>query len=145
MLKLTKEQIYDLAQELDIGNRCFIHKKTGEFMFLPDFEESGYDGEEFFEEEIEKLENNFTDYIEIDRPRSHDSFQFMADFTEQLQDRNPLKNRLINALNKRKPFREFKFLIDNSGAYRQAWFDFKNAQLCQWVMDKFEEKTRLMS
>ena len=143
MLKLTKEQVYDLAQELDIGKRCFIHKKTGKFIFLPDFEGSGYDGEEFFEEEMEELENNFTDYIEIDRPRSHDSFQIMADFTEQLQDRNPLKNKLIDALNKRKPFREFMFLIDNSGPYRKAWFAFKNAQLNQWVMDKLEEKTRI--
>ncbi len=63
----------------------------------------------------------------------------MADFAEQLDDSNKLKTKLINALNKRKPFREFKFVIDNSGEYRQKWFDFKNEQLQQWVKDKFEE------
>jgi len=46
---------------------------------------------------------------------------------------------LINALNRKKPFREFKFEIDNSNMYRQQWFDFKNAQLKEWVVKKFNE------
>lgn len=44
-------------------------------------------------------------------------------------------------MNKRRPFREFKFVIDNSGIYREQWFDFKNAQLKQWVYHKFNEAT----
>jgi hypothetical protein len=55
----------------------------------------------------------------------------MGDFTETLNDSNPLKDKLFEALNRRKPFREFKFVIDNSGKYRQVLFDFKN----QWLKD----------
>ena len=49
--------------------------------------------------------------------------------------------KLIKALNQKKPFIKFKFTIDNSGVYRQQWFDFKNTQLKQWVSDKFYEAT----
>jgi hypothetical protein len=44
-----------------------------------------------------------------------------------------LQEKLFNALNRKHPFREFKFVIDNSGEYRNAWFDFKNKQYFEWV------------
>jgi hypothetical protein len=67
----------------------------------------------------------------------------MEQFTETLPDSNSLKNRLINALNKRKPFREFKFVIDNSGDYREQWFDFKKQKLEEWVREKIDRLNRL--
>ena len=42
-------------------------------------------------------------------------------------------------LSKKKPFREFKFVIDNSGAYRQEWFDFKNRKLEEFVRNRLNE------
>jgi hypothetical protein len=45
----------------------------------------------------------------------------------------------MNALEGKKPFSNFKFLIDHSGIYRQQWFDYKNDQLKKWVIDKFKE------
>ena len=49
----------------------------------------------------------------------------MLDFAESVDNVN-LQERLINSLNKSKPFRNFKWQIDNSGNYLQKWFDFKN-------------------
>jgi len=49
----------------------------------------------------------------------------MADFAEIVDD-SILQNKLINALNRPKPFQNFKWQIDNSGEFRQRWFDFKN-------------------
>ncbi len=77
---------------------------------------------EVWSEEMEKLDNNFDGYKEIDGLKSHDSFEIMADFVETLPDSNKLKNKLIAPLNRERPFREFKFVIDNSGEYRQKWF-----------------------
>ena len=65
----------------------------------------------------------------------------MVKFVEQLDEKNKLKDELIKALNRKKPFREFKFVIDNSGIYRQQWFDFKHEQLIQWVVDNFNRVT----
>ena len=36
MIKLTEEQISDIAQDLEAGLKCFIHKVTGEVKTLPD-------------------------------------------------------------------------------------------------------------
>jgi hypothetical protein len=141
MPTLTEQQIKEIAEQLDCGLRSFWHKPTGELLFVPDLNNNPFADAEFFEEDLEKLDNNFKDYIEIEKPNSSDSFEIMANFTEQLNDNEKLKNELIKALNKKKPFREFKFVIDNSGAYRQQWFDFKNAKLKQWVKDKFNEAT----
>ena len=49
----------------------------------------------------------------------------MNEFAEQVADQN-LQSKLLNALSKNKPFKEFKFLIDNDPDYRQQWFDFKS-------------------
>ena len=61
----------------------------------------------------------------------------MADFAENV-DSIKLRESLINALNKKHPFQNFKWIIDNSGPYRQKWFDFKNQRLIEWVKDQLE-------
>ncbi len=141
MQTLTEEQINEIAEQLDCGFRGFWNKLTGELVFVPDLSNNPEFDNEFFEEELEELDNNFDDYVEIENPSSSDSFEIMANFAEQLKGNDKLKNQLIKALNNKKPFQGFKFLIDNSGLYRQQWFDFKQAQLRQWVSDKFDNAT----
>lgn len=137
--QLTPIQIKEIAEELDMGNRCYFHRTTLKLLFIPDFDNNSYAEREFFEEELDELENNFDEYMEIAKPNSNDSFEIMLNFVESLDYKNNLKQQLANALQKSKPFRHFKFLIDNSGPCRQQWFDFKSQQLQQWVLDKFNE------
>lgn len=137
--QLTPIQIKEIAEELDIGNRCYFHRTTYKLLFIPDFDNNFYAEREFFEEELDELENNFDEYLEIEKPNSNNSFEIMLNFVESLEDKNNLKQQLANVLQKSKPFRQFKFLIDNSGPYRQQWFDFKSQQLQLWVIDKFNE------
>ena len=141
MPTLTEQQIKEIAEQLDCGFCCFWHKTTGELIFVPDFNNNPYADAEVYKDDLEKLDNNVGEYIEVERPNSRDSFEIMAKFIKQLNDNHKIKTDLIIALNKKKPFREFKFMIDNSGVYKQQWFDFKNAQLKQWVIDKFNEAT----
>ena len=141
MPTLTEEQIKEIADQLDCGFCSFWHRQTGKLIFFPDFDNNPFAESEFYEEELEEINNNFSDYVEIEKPQSSDSFRIMVKFAEQLDDKNELKYELIKALNRKKPFREFKFIIDNSGIYRQQWFDFKNEQLIQWVVDKFNSVT----
>jgi len=141
MLTVTEQQIKEIAEQLDCGFRSFWHKPTGELLYIPDFNNDPFSVTEFYKDDLEKLDNNFSDYIEIEKPTSTNNFEIMANFTEQLNDNKALKSELINALNKKKPFREFKFVIDNAGVYRQQWFDFKHLQLKQWVSIKFSEAT----
>jgi len=57
----------------------------------------------------------------------------MEYFIDEIDDNN-LQNRLINALNRRKPFANFKYIVETS-KYRQQWFDFRQKQWEYYVWD----------
>lgn len=137
MIKLTEEQIREIADNLDCGLRSYYNKKTGEIKSVinPDSWE-GADMEPW-ENELEEIDENWDDYIEFDNLESHESFEIMEDFAESIDDAR-LQEKLFHALNKSKPFRNFKWEIDNSGEYRQIWFDFKKARYIQMVKDQIE-------
>ena len=139
METLNDQQVKEIAEQLDTGWRCFFNTKTQEIVAVPDFIENPDYDREYFEEDLEKLETNADQYIEIEKPSSRDSFNIMLGFTDQLTGNEELKEMLFKALDRKKPFSNFKFLIDNSGIYRQKWFDYKNDQLKKWVIDKFKE------
>jgi hypothetical protein len=136
MIKLTKEQIKEIADNLDSGMKCYYNKETGIIKITPDFD-SGYADEELWEDDLKELDENWDKYVEISKMESHESFEIMADFAESI-DSKELRDNLINALNKKHPFRNFKWVVDNSGPYRQKWFDFKNQRLIEWVKDQSE-------
>jgi hypothetical protein len=139
MIQLTNEQINEVADNLDCGFRCFINIKTGEVKEAPDNFIVGDLGP--WEEDLEDLEKNWEDYLEIDGMSSDDSFKVMADFTEEVD--NPfIRERLINALNRSKPFRNFKRVIDDSGKYRERWFGFKHQRYVEWVKNQIDAYNR---
>ena len=107
----STENIKKIAKQLDCGSRAFIDNTTGQLLFVPG-------------------QNNFTDFYKIDKWTSSEAFEIMSGFADQVSD-NKLQSRLFDALRKKKTFREFKFVIDNSGDFRQQWFDFKN----KWQQD----------
>src|SRR6056297_1070258 len=89
------------------------------------------------EKQIQEIDENWDDYFEFEGFESHESFKIMEDFAEIVED-TKLRNNLINALNRPKPFRNFKWQIDNSGDYRQQWFDFKKMQYIQWIKEQID-------
>ncbi len=142
-MQITEEKIREIAENLDVGLRCFYHLKTGEIETTPDFDRNDwfdYDTE-LWQEILDKLDENRGDYFEFEKMTSHESFEVMADFAETV-DNKKLQDRLYRALNKSKPFRNFKWEIDNSGEYRQKWFDFKNQRLIEFVKNQIEQHNR---
>lgn len=69
---------------------------------------------------------------------SGDSFTMMSDFIATVED-NSLRYKLEQALQKPKPFRNFKFVIDNSRDYRKRWFEFKDRRMFEWVKRQISE------
>jgi hypothetical protein len=138
-MKLTEKQIEEIADNLDCGMRCFYNLKTGEIKTILNFDSWIGADEEPWEEESKEIDVNWADYFEFEGFDSHDSFRIMADFAENVDDIR-LQDKLINALNKSKPFQNFKWQIDNSGEYRQQWFDFKKMRYIQWVQEQIELK-----
>lgn len=135
-MKLTEKKIEEIAENLECGMRCFYNLRNGEIRTLLNFESWIGADEEPWQEESREIEENRTDYYEFEGMDSHDSFRIMADFAESVDDTG-LRKKLIQALNRRKPFQNFKSQIDYSEEYRQQWFDFKKMRYIQWVEEQF--------
>ncbi len=130
-MKLSKQQIIKIADELDCGMKCYFNIKTGKIMSLIDSDDWFDDEENPWSEDLQEIEKNKKDYFEFEKMASRESFIVMADFTETIDDL-AFQEKLIQSLNKSKPFRNFKWLIDNSN-YRQEWFDFKKSRYIEFV------------
>lgn len=137
MISLSHKQIKQIADDLNCGFRCFVHKTTGEIISFPDeLQFHGMDDEGFAEEK-NKVEENWTDYFEIKPMESRDSFAVMEDFSATVDDEK-LRQRLHYALSRPKPFQNFKYEIDYSGEYREKWFAFKAQKMQEWVMKQLK-------
>ena len=128
---MTDEQINELADNLDCGLKCFVHREKKTIVTTPDTNDPESDSE-LSDNTNKEIENNFDSYVEIEKMDSNESFRLMQNFIGAV-DNERLRDKLDQALNRPKPFRNFKFEVDNSGPYRQKWFDFKKQQLIEWV------------
>jgi len=137
MIKLTKDQIKEIAEQLDCEMNCYIDKETGIIKSVPDFDSWQTGDTELWEDILNELEENWGKYVEIERMESHESFELMVEFAENVDSRE-LHDTLISVLNRKHPFSNFKWIIDNSGPYRQKWFDFKNQSFIEWVIAQLD-------
>ena len=144
MIKLTKEQINEIYQDLDCGFECFYNIETGEIKSIPDFDSNSFTEEEMWEEEIEEIDSNPDKYIEFEKMSSRDSFRMMEDFADEVEDET-IQKLLLDGLSRSKPFHNFKFVIDNSGEYRDKWFAFKEKRICEWIEEQVEDYNRVDS
>jgi hypothetical protein len=138
MKKLTDKQINAISQELQCGFICNIHKETMENVLLPDFNMRDYAEEGDWEEAIQEVEGNPESYISIEPMDSRESFGVMEDFALYEVPEGKLKERLIRALERKGPFQNFKWEIDNSGEYRQKWFDYRDQRYNEFVRQQLE-------
>lgn len=126
-----KKLIFKIADELLAGFVCFLNPDTLEIESMPEI--FLQDPEEFelitggSADDFGGNHKSWSKCIEIEPMHSHESYKVMENFTDQLED-TTFQQKLFNALNRRKPFANFKFLVENSD-YRQQWFDFR---LKQW-------------
>jgi hypothetical protein len=137
MLKPSKEQIKEMGEDLDCGFICYFNIKNGSILNIPDFDNWGGENRGTWHKEIKEVNANREDYMEIEGFDSHKSFRIMENFAISV-DNADLQDALIRALNKSKPFRNFKWVIDGSGEYRQQWFDYKKAQYIEWIEGQIE-------
>ena len=61
----------------------------------------------------------------------------MEHFVDKVIPNGSFQNKLINTLNRRKPFANFRYIIDDS-EYLQGWYDFKQNYLEEHVYEIFQ-------
>lgn len=129
-----------IAEELDMGMVCFLNPDTLEMESVPGPSYGSYengDFEEYYREAYGKADC-WKDCVRIDPPETWESFEIMDGFIREcVPDNAPVGEQLWHAIAGRKPFRNFKRIIDGS-VYRQDWFDFKQSRLERMVADVLE-------
>ena len=133
MIKITNKDINEIAQFLEMGQVVFINKTTGEISELANRNDPYYEGE-FWDQEYEEIDENYDNYIRLEQMESHDEFRIMENFVDTVRSKE-LQNRLVQALNGRKSFRNFKHQIDHSDE-RQNWFTFKTNTYMNFVRNQ---------
>ena len=131
-MRLTQNQITDMAQDLEAGMKIFINRKDLEIRTILDWDEM-YGDTEIWDDEMDKIEHEWTDYVVIEKLESRDAFKIMARFIGEIDDR-PLAEALSNVLERKSPFANFKAIVERSD-YREKWFEFKNQSYANYVRD----------
>jgi hypothetical protein len=135
-MKLNAENIKTIAEDLQTGMNIYINRETLEIRNVINLDDL-YGDTEFWEEELEKIEKEWTDYIVIEKLESREAFRIMELFAEEAQDER-FRSDLIKILQRRSPFANFKAEVESS-EYRQQWFDFKTRQYIHYVKEQLEE------
>ncbi len=134
-----REAIKEIAEFIDAGMVCFFNPATMEFeQEVPDLEG---DPELFEDTTGEKWEDcykheNWEHCLRFEQPASRQSFKIMERFAGTVHDAQ-LQQQLYNALDRRRPFANFKDIIDGSD-YREKWFAFKQSQMEEIVWDEMQ-------
>ncbi len=135
-----RELVRKAAQSIDCGMVCFINPDTLEMEDVPanmindPYEYRMLTGTD--EDDLNLEHNNWDNCITVDPPESRESFRIMKKFANQLENKK-LQKQLVNALEKRSPFANFKNVIDEP-EYREQWFAFKQKQLEEYVWQNIE-------
>jgi hypothetical protein len=138
---LTEKQIKEIADQMSSEFLAFYHKTTGELIFVPNLDEYDRVFETDWDADFEKLREDGVDYHEIKAMRSSDAYKVMEDFAAQVRDQF-LKNKLIYALENKRPFHWFKSIIDNSSE-RENWFKYRDDCNMEWIKEQLEINSRM--
>jgi hypothetical protein len=132
-----RELVRRIAENIDCGLVCFVNPDTFEMedvpgMMVNDPHEyrmlTGMSGKD-----LNLHHKKWEKCITVEPPESSESFGIMESFIDEVDDNN-LTKRLINALSNRKPFANFKGLVESSN-YRAQWFAFKQRKLEEYVWE----------
>lgn len=131
------EDIAQAFEEADANWSAYINKKSGEILFVPLQEELM---EEFDEEEKElfKIIDDLEDFVCLPNQRELREYDIMEQYTEDTYNVG-MKKRLEFALNRSKPFRNFRAqlrLLNLEEDYNHYRYMIFCAKARRWCMEK---------
>lgn len=133
MKEIPLSVIKEIAELIDCGLVCYLNPDTFEIEDIPGDSFVNYHTD--IEEEIFSRIDKWEKFIKIIPPESWETYNIMEEFTVTLPNTSIIKQKLINALNRKRPFSHFKEIIETS-EYSSLWFEFKNKQLIEFVKDQ---------
>jgi hypothetical protein len=120
-----------IAECLEMGHIVFVDPETLEIDSVPKDYDLLITGIEYDYDKV-------ADWIEIEPLESHESYEIMESFVENLPA-DKEKERLTNAITGHKPFANFNCLIHNSEE-RENWFQYRTFLYEKYVIDNYLTK-----
>lgn len=137
-MQVEESILKEISEELLCGSKVFLHRETGDIITIRDVD-LFLDETDPWEDDRRKVDVERDKYLEFNPMESRESYQIMQDFIDQLDD-GRLADRLFNAIQKKRPFANFKAEIDHSGPYREMWFHFRDQCYLEWTREQWEEQ-----
>lgn len=137
-----KNAVSSIAENLLAGFISYFNPDTGEVEEIP--EKFDIDPEDFeimtgdSPDDYELKHFSWENCIRFEPLHSSDSYRIMERFLDEVEDKS-LRDKLDYALSNRKPFANFKHIVESS-AYRQQWFDFRQKEWEYYVWDEMKYK-----
>jgi len=104
---ISTDKLKEIAEQLEGGMKCWYHIPAKEVLWAPDRLRNWDIDEEIWEDVFNEIDEKIHECISFEGPDSNEEFQIMADFANEVDDPK-VRDRLIYALNQRKPFIHFK-------------------------------------
>lgn len=123
-----------IAEMINCGMVCYLNPETLDLAEIPHgVMEGTSDAEDsLFRNDLKMTWGKWSNVIVIEPLQSFDSFRIMESFADEVIVDPSFKSALFSSLRQGKPFRHFKYLIDDSPD-RQQWFDYKQSMLETYV------------
>jgi hypothetical protein len=132
-MQITAKQLADMAQEIEIGMKVYINRNTYEIRSVMDWEDSNGDTEEW-ENEEEKILEEWEDFAVVTKMESWEAFRVMEDFMVEVQDER-MKKDLIRILEKKRPFANFKAVVESS-VLHENWFAYRANAMLEYIKEQ---------
>jgi hypothetical protein len=122
-MEVSDQTLKAIAEELSLGMKCFLNKETLEVISFPDEEKYGDFDIADWKEDIDKVKNDPTDFIEIEPRNSTEAFRAMEWFIDDVQD-DGAKLKLTRAIAGKKPFAGFERQLQEFPGLMDEWIAF---------------------
>lgn len=129
-----KEIVNHVEESMDFED-VFLHRISGRYITVYN---DRFEFSDDIENEIniEKIEDD-SNYIRLPNQTDFNEYLIMQQFAYSLTNENNTKT-LINALNQRHPYRQFKNAINNLGIY-EKYYSFKREEIEKYVKEWVEK------
>lgn len=124
---IDQEMLETAMEDSDLANSYFLNLVTGEVVFFSEY--AGLSDED--ERLLEAIDGS-NDYVAIERIPSHEAYQWMVDFVDELvaPADEQAAQQLFIALHGKGAFRRFKETLHRvDEQWLQAWYQWKHQRL----------------
>ncbi len=132
MAILTKDELKEIYQNLELGLVCYYNPEVKEIKTLPNSIDP-YVDKKILEDQIKAVESDIDQFWILERMPLSEAFNVMKAFVEHLDDCKT-KVYLQEALTKPKPFKQFGKVLESDAVVSSDWALFKEKRYCDWLL-----------